>query len=85
MMKNLFVYKNQDITLDIIIKIEQVARLIAIETGKTFDDCLYDFYLSKAYDMLRKTSSLMWAESAEFIADEFFRENPCQLKEKEDL
>jgi hypothetical protein len=35
--------------------------------------------------MLRKTSSLMWAESAEFITDEFFRENPCQLKEKEDL
>lgn len=75
MMKSRYVYRNQDITLDIMLKIEHVVRLIAEETGKPFDDCLYEFYQSKVYAMLQKTSSLMWAESAEFITDEFFREN----------
>lgn len=84
-MKNRYVYRNQDLTLDIMMKIEHVARLISIETGLSFDDCLYEFYRSKAYDMLQKTSSLMWAESAEFITDEFFRENPLFLRAKEDL
>jgi hypothetical protein len=53
-----------------------VVRLIARETGKPFDDCLYEFYRSRVYEMLQKTGSLMWVESAEFITDEYFRENP---------
>lgn len=73
-MKTLYCYRDQDITLDILMKVEHVVRLIVAETGKSFDDCLYEFYRSKAYETLQKTGSLMWAESAEFVADEFFRE-----------
>ena len=78
-MINRYLYKGQDITLDIIMKIEQVVRLISEQTQKSFDDCLYEFYQSKVYEALQKTGSLMWCESAEFIVDEFFRE-----KSKED-
>lgn len=76
MMKNRYIYRDEDITLDVITKIEQVASLISHETGKDFDDCLYEFYCSRVYEILQKTGSLMWAESAEFIMDEFFREHP---------
>lgn len=75
-MQNRYLYRNEDVTLDVIIKIEHVVRLISKETGKAFDDCLLDFYQSKVYEMLQKTGSLMWIESAEFITDEYFRENP---------
>jgi len=75
-MQNRYIYRDEDVTLDVIIKIEHVVRLIARETGKPFDDCLYEFYRSKVYEMLQKTGSLMWVESAEFITDEYFRENP---------
>lgn len=73
-MINRYMYKGQDITLDIIMKIEHVVRLISDKTDRPFDECLYDFYQSKVYEALQKTGSLMWCESAEFIVDEFFRE-----------
>lgn len=76
MMKDHYIYRNEDITMDVVTKIEHVVNLIALESGKPFDECLYEFYRSKVYEMLQKTGSLMWAESAEFIMDEFFRENP---------
>lgn len=69
-----YIYKGEDITLDIIMKIEQVVHIIEQKSGAEFDVCLYEFYKSSAYDALTKTGSLMWSESAEFIVDEFFRE-----------
>lgn len=73
-MLNRYIYKGQDITLDVIMKIEQVVRILSAITEKPFDDCLYEFYKSKVYEALQKTGSLLWAESAEFITDEFLRE-----------
>lgn len=74
-----YIYKGENITLDIIIKIEQVARLISKYTNKSFDDCLCDFYNSKSYEALEKTSSLMWSENAEFIVEEYFREQKYNI------
>jgi hypothetical protein len=73
-MENRYVYKGQDITLDVVMKIEHVLRLIAKKEQRDFDDCYGDFILSKTYAALQNTDSIMWAESAEFISDEFFRE-----------
>lgn len=73
-MLNRYIYKGEDITVDIIMKIEHVVRIIEHESKTDFDSCLYEFYKSRAYEALTKTGSLMWSESAEFIADEFFRE-----------
>lgn len=67
-------YKGQDITLDIIMKIEKVIEMICGETGKSFEEALKDFYESKTYKTLQKTESTLWAESSAFIVDEFFRE-----------
>jgi len=67
-------YKGTNITLDIIIKIEQVVRLLQKHTQRSFDDCLCDFYHSKAYEALETPGSLMWSENAEYIVDEYFRE-----------
>lgn len=78
-MLNLYQYKGEDITLDIIMKIEHVVRLIEEKTGRDFDECLYDFYKTKVYEALKQPNSLMWSESAEFIVDEYFREK-CQKK-----
>ena len=73
-MESRYVYKGQDITLDVIMKIENIIRLIAEKECREFDDCYKDFIDSKTYIALQNTDSVMWAESAEFIADEYYRE-----------
>jgi hypothetical protein len=73
-MENKYVYKDQDITIDILMKIEDVVAKIATQKSKTFDDVYIDFLASNTYKTLQKTDSLLWAESAEFIIDEYFRE-----------
>ena len=69
-----YIYKQQDITIDILMKIEHVVRIISANGKKSFDEGLNDFYKSKTYSSLKNTQSCLWAESAEFIADEFERE-----------
>ncbi|MFV0342490.1 MAG: hypothetical protein ACK5JH_06295 [Anaerocolumna sp.] len=73
-MRNRYVYKGEDITVDVVMKIEHVVRLIEERSGNQFDECLYEFYKSRVYEVLLETGSLMWSESAEFIVDEYFRE-----------
>lgn len=69
-----YMWNNQDITLDILMKIEQVVRILSEKLKKPFDEELKDFYKSRTFQALKNTQSEMWAESAEFIADEFERE-----------
>jgi hypothetical protein len=69
-----YIWNNQDITLDILMKIEQVVRILSEKLKKPFDEELKDFYKSRTFQALKNTQSEMWAESAEFIADEFERE-----------
>ena len=78
-MLNKYIYKEENITIDIIIKIEQVARLISKYTDQTFDESLCDFYDSRTYKALEKTHSLMWFENAEFIVEEYFREKNYKI------
>lgn len=69
-----YMFHNQDITIDILLKIEQVVRILSETFKKPFDEMLKLFYKSKTFQSLKNTQSEMWAESAEFIADEFERE-----------
>ena len=73
-MKNKYVYRGQDITTDVIMKIEHVARLIAEKNSCDFERAYGGFIESKTYTALQNTESVMWAESAEFIVDEYIRE-----------
>ena len=67
-----FIYKGQDLTLDIMMKIEHVVRIIADQQGIPFDDAYATFTGTRTYDALKLPQSLMWAESAEYIANCFF-------------
>lgn len=69
-----YIWNNQDITLDILMKIEQVVRILSEKLKKTFDEELSLLYKSRTFQALKNTQSEMWAESAEFIVDEFERE-----------
>jgi len=73
-MINKYSYKGQDITLDIVMKIEKIVRIVSERTGKTFEEILSKFYESRTYKALQNTESVLWAESSEFIVDELFRE-----------
>ncbi|AWK52538.1 hypothetical protein DIC82_16720 [Clostridium beijerinckii] len=73
-MMNKYSYKGQDITLDILIKIEKIVRIVSERTGKTFEEVIKEFYESRTYKALQNTESGLWAESSEFIVDELLRE-----------
>ncbi|MDR3000542.1 MAG: hypothetical protein LBU89_04675 [Fibromonadaceae bacterium] len=69
-----YLYKEQDVTTDIMFKIEHIVSIIAEKEKISFEQAYLDFLKSNTYKALQKTSSLMWAESAEFIVDEYYRE-----------
>lgn len=46
-MINKYSYKGQDITLDSIMKIEKVVRIVCERTGKTFDN--FDIHMIEVY------------------------------------
>lgn len=54
-------------------KIEEVVRLLSEKLKKPFDEVLGSFYRSRTFASLKNPKSEMWAESAQFIADEFLR------------
>jgi len=72
-----YFYKEQDITTDIMFKIEHIVSIIAEKEKNSFEVAYQNFLNSNTYKILQKTSSLMWAESAEFIVDEYYREKEC--------
>jgi len=69
-----FYYKGKNLTALILIKAEHVASIIAEKEGRPFEDCYRDFLLSKAYQNLIDTETLLWGESAEFIVDDYYLE-----------
>jgi len=69
-----YLYKEQDITTDTLFKIEHIVSIIAEKEGIPFEEAYRRFLGSKVYGMLQRTSCLMWAENAEFIVDEYYRE-----------
>lgn len=67
-------FNNQDITIDILMKIEQVVRILSENMNMPFDKMLGKFYDSRTYKNLHNIESGLWAESAEFIADDYLIE-----------
>ena len=73
-MKDKYIFKGQDITTDLLFKIEQIASILAEKEHISFDDAYSAFVFSNTYSILKRTDNLYWAESAEFIVDEYYRE-----------
>jgi hypothetical protein len=68
------IYKGQDVTVDVTLKIEHVVNIIAEQERLDFDAAYRRFAKTQTYAALQNTNSLMWAESAEYIADRYFEE-----------
>ena len=78
-MKGKYIFKGQDITTDILFKIEQIASILSKKENIIFDDAYEAFISSDTYSILKRVDNLYWAESAEFIADEYFREKSRKM------
>ena len=69
-----YIFKGDDITTDVLFKIEHIASIIAENEHILFDDAYEMFVSSNTYSILKRVYNLYWAESAEFIVDEYYRE-----------
>jgi hypothetical protein len=67
-------YKGNDIALILMTKVEHVVRIVAGCDSVGFDDAYAVFIASDTHRALMEPEALLWTESSEFIADEFFRE-----------
>jgi len=74
-METKYIYKGQDITVDMIFKIEHIVNILAEREKNDFDTVFVKFLASDTYRALQQTHNLLWAESSEFIVDEYDREN----------
>jgi hypothetical protein len=73
-MSDRYQYKGKNLTALILLKIEHVVNIIAEKESTLFKDAYRSFLGSNTFKNLQNTETLLWSESAEFIADDFFRE-----------
>jgi len=74
-MKGKYIFKDEDITTDVLFKIERISSILAEKENISFDDAYEKFVSSNTYSILKRTNNLYWAENAEFIVDEYYRES----------
>jgi hypothetical protein len=72
-------YNGQELTFFIVQKTEHIVSIIAEKENIPFDSAYASFSTSKIYKSLQSPLSMLWAENAEFIADEYFREKDSSL------
>ena len=80
-METKYSYKGQNITTDMMFKIEHIVNILVERDKKDFDTVFAEFLVSNTYRILQQTDNLLWAESSEFIVDEYNREKR-NLKQK---
>ena len=74
-MKAKYFFNNKDITKSFFLKIEHIVNIISVKLDIDFKAAYKYFLSSKTYISMQDTENWLWTESAEFIADDFFREN----------
>ena len=67
-------YNGQELTFFVMQKIEHIVSVIAQRENTSFDSAYADFSASHVYKSMQNPASLLWAENAEFIVDEYYRE-----------
>ena len=73
-MKDKYIFKGEDITTDVLFKIEHIVNIMTEKEKISFDEAYKAFIFSNTYNILKQTENLYWAESAEFLVDEYYRE-----------
>ena len=74
MSKAIYTFNGKDITMNVCIQIKGVIDVLKRELNLSFEDAAMKFYHSETYKTLQNTENVLWAESAEYIADRFFEE-----------
>ena len=69
-----YLYIGQDLTLDIVIKIEKIVWIICEKEGNEFEEVLTKFFESNTYKNLKSNKSILRNEKSEFIVKQLFRE-----------
>ena len=69
-----YLFNGKDISINVYVQIRTVVNVIMERTQKTFMEAVEIFYDSETYKQLQHTENGFWAESPDYIADEFFRE-----------
>lgn len=69
-----YTFNNKDITMNMIIQIRDVIKILQKRYNTDFMDAAMKFYKSETYKILQQTENTLWAESAQYIADRFFEE-----------
>jgi hypothetical protein len=77
-METKYAYKGQDIAIDMMFKIEHIVNILAERDNKDFETAFAEFLTSDTYQILQQTNNLLWAESSEFIVDEYDREKALE-------
>jgi len=72
--ENKILYNGQELTFFISQKIEHIASMIAEKENISFDSAYIAFSASTIYKSLQNPVSMLWAENAGFIVDEYYRE-----------
>ena len=78
-METKYNYKGEDITVDLMFKIEHIVYILTERDHTDFDTAFSDFLASKTYRILQNTNNLFWSESSEYIVDEYDREQKKRL------
>ena len=74
-----YVYHGIDITLDMYEKISSVVEILSDMEKKSFDDTFALLLRSSLYSALQNPDTALWAESAEFLADEYYRRQNTEV------
>jgi hypothetical protein len=69
-----YTFNGKDITMNMIIQIKLVIKILQKHYNIGFEDAVGRFYTSNTYKTLQQTENGLWAESAEYIADRYFEE-----------
>lgn len=75
MMETIYTFNGKDITMNVCVQIRAVVKVIQKELNLPFEEAIGLFYNSQTYKTLQNTENAFWAESPEYIADQYFAES----------
>ena len=74
----IYSFNGKDITMNVCIQIRDVLILLQAHFQIDFEEAVLRFYKSETYKTLQQTENGLWAESAEYIADQYYEEVGCE-------
>lgn len=74
MISGIYYFNGKDITMNMVIQIRAVLDELQERLGIGFIEATDLFYHSKTYTILQNTENGLWAESPQYIADQYFEE-----------